>query len=285
MYNCNPISFCSSDGYIYNGLLFKADHSTITVIHVHGSCGNARSFHSILDLARIYQQNGISLLTFDLKGHDCIAEGNWNTGKFEYVGGSIIDFNECVNDIKSAISFCSDFSEIIILQGHSMGCERVLSYQIETKDFHNTILISPCNAHELQTRFIYPETVEDQIKRITYLDKNILLENEYGINNHSESYTIPIYKDAYLSIATGHAFRLFDINNPEYFFIPQSCFCCIGCEDALQTSSPEEMFNILKPRFNCFSASVFKCNHEFDNKGLELGEQIINWIEKTLLNG
>lgn len=280
MYNCKPISFNSNDGYIYNGLFFESEHSETTVIHVHGSCGNARSFHSILDLAQIYQQNGINLLTFDLKGHDCIAEGNWNTGKFEYIGGSIVDFNECVNDIKSAISFCNNFSKKIILQGHSMGCERVLTYQIETKDFYNTILISPCNAYELQSRFIYPESVLEQTDRIKKLNKNILLENEYGIKNKNENYIIPIYKNAYLSIANGHAFSLFNIKDPEKFFIPKSCFCCIGNNDNLQTSAPEEMFKIISSNFNCFTASVFDCNHEFDNCGIELGNQIINWIVK-----
>lgn len=279
MNNCKPISFSSNDGYIYNGLLFEAEQSKTTVIHVHGSCGNARSFHSINDLAQTYQHNGINLLAFDLKGHDCIAEGNWNTGKFEYIGGSIVNFNECINDIRSAISFCNNFSERIILQGHSMGCERVLTYQIETKNFYDTILISPCNAYELQSRFIYPESVLEQINRIKRMDKNILLENEYGIKNKNENYLIPIYKDAYLSIANGHAFKLFNVNNPEQFFIPKNCLCCIGCKDNLQTNSPEEMFNLIRSNFISFTSSIFNCNHEFNNCGLELGEKIVSWIK------
>lgn len=280
MYNCKPISFNSNDGYIYNGLLFEAEHSKTTVIHVHGSCGNARSFHSILNLAQIYQHNGINLLTFDLKGHDCIAEGNWNTGKFEYIGGSIVNFNECINDIRSAISFCNNFSERIILQGHSMGCERVLTYQIETEDFYDTILISPCNAYELQSRFIYPEIVSEQIDRIKKIEKNFLLENEYGIKNKNESYTIPIYKDAFLSIARGYAFSLFNTKNPKQFYIPKRCLCCIGSEDSLQTSTPKEIFRTISSNFNSFTSSIFDCNHEFDNCGFDLGYQIVNWLNK-----
>lgn len=278
MPNCQPVSFYAEDGYIYNGLLFEAKNSELTIIHVHGSCGNARSFHSILDLAHIYQMNGINLLTFDLKGHDCIAEGNWNNGKFSYVGGSLVNFNECINDIKSAISFCKSFSKQIILQGHSMGCERILTYQIETKDYYDTILISPCNAHELQSRFIYPEKLQAQINRINRLDKNVFLEDEYGIRNLNENYTIPIYKDTYLSIVSGHAFRLFNIDSPEHFFIPTNCFCCIGSKDSLQTSHPNEIFNIVKSNFTSFQSVIFNCNHEFDNSGLKLGIKIVEWI-------
>lgn len=274
---CRPVTFCGDDTYIYTGLLFEAQNSKTTVIHVHGSCGNFLSFTALQDVADEYILKGLNLLTFNLKGHDCIAEGNWANGRYEYVGGSVVDFNEAINDIKSAIKFAKSFSTRIILQGHSMGCERVLSYQIETNDYYDTILISPCDAYALQQRFIEPNTVESQISELSAVKSNDFLTAAYGINNNGEHYTIPIYRNALLSIMKGHAFHLFRVRDPESFYLPIRCCCCIGEFDKLQTESPTTMFKLIEKNFMQFTSIQMATDHEFASIGNIIGSKIALW--------
>lgn len=274
---CRTVTFCGDDSYIYTGLLFEAQNSKTTVIHVHGSCGNFLSFTALQDIANEYILKGLNLLTFNLKGHDCIAEGNWANGRYEYVGGSIVDFNEAINDIKSAIKFAKSFSDRIILQGHSMGCERVLSYQIKTNDYYDTVLISPCNAYDLQQKFIEPNTVENQIIELSAVKTNEFLTTAYGIKNKGEYYTIPIYRDALLSIMKGYAFRIFRVGAPESFYLPIRCCCCIGEFDKLQTESPSIMFKLIEKNFMQFTSIQMATDHEFTNFGNAIGSKIASW--------
>ena len=80
---CEVVKFTADDGYIYTGLLYRAEPIVRkTIIHIHGMCGNMLSFASLETLAGAYIENGYNLLTFDLKAHDCIAEGNWTDNMY-----------------------------------------------------------------------------------------------------------------------------------------------------------------------------------------------------------
>ncbi len=276
---CEPIFFSGKDGYLYSGLLFRAQKNKGTIIHIHGSCGNFLSFTALLDETSHLVESGYNLFSFNLKAHDCITEGNWINGKYEYVGGSITDFNNCIEDIQSAIDFCKGFSDKIILQGHSMGCERVLTYQIESNEYYDTILISPCDAYALQHKYVYPETIEEQIKRLSSEANNRLLLKEYGIDNNGEKYSIPIYLQSFLSILNSNALKLFRVDKPTQFFLPTRCLCFIGTRDRLQTNKAETMFSLISENFKSFSSCAFDTDHEFNNYGKNLGQKIVNWIE------
>lgn len=278
---CQIVRFEADDGYIYDGLLFTAVEAKKTVIHVHGACGDFISFHSITDLAWHYQNNNINLLTFNLKGHDCIAEGRWKNGQPGYVGGSICEFNQCIQDIECAIRFCKGFSEKIVLQGHSMGCERILTYQLVTRTYYETILISPCDAYNLQELYLQ-RSVEEQIDELKNSNSEFqLLMNAYGIRNGGEEYYIPITKSALLSIIDGLAFRVFRLKDPMEFYLPVRCMCCIGELDRLQTVPANIMFKHLEDKFASFSKTLLKADHEFVPEGDKLGALLAKWITET----
>ena len=185
---CEVVGFKATDGYIYKGLLYRAKKSNKTIIHIHGACGNMLSFSSLINLAEGYLKCGYNMLTFDLRAHDCIAEGCWYEDKspdpfFYYVGGSLETFESCIIDIESAINFVKPFSDEIILQGHSMGCERILTFQITQSTNYDTILISPCDGHQLQVEYIYPKTIEAEIEELNaYNDDELLPVNSFIIN-------------------------------------------------------------------------------------------------------
>jgi hypothetical protein len=282
---CEVVKFNASDSYIYTGLLYRAEKSRTTIIHIHGMCGNMLSFSPLIYLAGAYTKNGYNFLTFDLKAHDCIAEGNWadkeiNNEYFYYVGGSIEPFERCIVDIESSINFAKTFSDKIILHGHSMGCERIITFQLVTKSFYDTILLSPCDAYKLQMDYIYPKTIEDQIEELkNYDDFSLLPPHFFGINNEGyERYTIPIYKKALYSILTGYALKVFRVDKNFNYYLPISCICLIGNKDLLQTYEPQNAFSKLKDKFAYFEGHTLNGDHELKPAEEDMVEKTINWL-------
>ena len=81
-----------------------------------------------ISIKRILKNHGANLCgrcnqipSFNLTGHDCLAEQYQNLWDFEHVDGAVTRFEECVANNRSAIDFTKPFSEGIVLQGHSMG--------------------------------------------------------------------------------------------------------------------------------------------------------------------
>jgi len=286
---CEVVKFSASDSYIYTGLLYRAEKSRTTIIHIHGMCGNMLSFSSLIYLAAAYTKNGYNLLTFDLKAHDCIAEGNWsnkelNDEYFYYVGGSIEPFERCVIDIESAINFVKSFSDKIILQGHSMGCERIITFQLLTNLYYDTILLSPCDAYKLQMDYIAPKTIDDQIEELKNYDDSCLLPDHFfGINESNERYTIPIYKKALYSILTGYALKVFRVDKDLDFFLPISCICLIGNKDLMQTYAPQLFFSKLRNKISRFESFIINGDHELKPAQLDMVDKIMNWLNN--ING
>jgi hypothetical protein len=253
-------------------------------------CGNMLSFSSLIPLAKAYTQNGYNLLTFDLKAHDCIAEGNWtikefNDNFFFYVGGSIEPFEGCIIDIESAINYAKGFSDEIILQGHSMGCERIITFQLVTKSYYDTILLSPCDAYQLQMNYIYPQTIEEQIEELkNYNDANLLPPHFFGINADNERYTIPIYKRALHSILTGYALKVFRLDKELEYHLPVSCICLIGTRDPLQTYVPQTAFTSLQKKFSSFEGHTLDGDHELKPVEVDMVDKVIGWLARKTKN-
>lgn len=286
---CEVVKFTSPDGYVYTGLLYRSLQDTDkTIIHVHGMCGNMLSFSTLVDLADAYQKNGYNLLTFDLKAHDCIAEGVFldeydPKDEFYYVGGSIEPFEQRYKDIQSAIDFAHTFSKEIILQGHSMGCESIIAYQISSGNTYNTMLFSPCDAYKLQTNYIAPKTIDDLLGELEDYPNNVLLPNYfYGINTPTNTnigkYTIPIYKKAMSSILSGLALKIFRQDNNLHYFLPINCLCVIGRNDPMQTYSAEHAFDLMSPKFNTYKGVLLDGDHELKPTQDELASHVLSWL-------
>src|SRR2546426_6395954 len=135
------VTFKSSAGLHLDGILYRREENVTTIIHVHGSYGNFYQNHFIRLMAESYLASQINLLSFNLAGHDGFGEGYRNMEDFEYVGGAVNDFGECVSDIAGAVAFVNGFSDRIILQGHSLGCDRILHYLVVRKSSLDFVLL------------------------------------------------------------------------------------------------------------------------------------------------
>ena len=162
---CCLVRFDAADGLRIDGLLSRAGQSRTTIVHVHGKCGNFYQNEFISHMLRLYPARDVNFLSFNHRGHDCLAEGYWN-GRVGYVGGSIEEFTESNLDIRAAVEYASRFSDRVILQGHSNGCEKVLFYCASSEVTHEVVLLSPSDSYQLHAWYIAPETGEAQGERI-----------------------------------------------------------------------------------------------------------------------
>lgn len=275
------ISFRSSKSLKLSGMLADAG-AKMTVIHVHGACGNYFSAGYIDALATACLRARINFLTINTSGHDCIAEG-YRGDSYEYVGGSISNFSECVDDITGAIDVARGFSDDIVLAGHSLGCDRIVHYARETRKGHPLVLISPCDSYRLHEIFLGGMSVEDHIRRLRQMaprDKFELLPmKQYGIHNKSERYFIPVTRDTLLSIIDGPPFSQFRLDKPGSFKLQNSCLVCIGERDNLQTASAQEMFAYMSGHFgNCSNYLSPDGDHEFAGVEAQMSAAVVRWI-------
>ena len=98
----------SIDGIEMPGIIYEPETRTNTiVIEVHGLCGSFYENRFIDILAKTYTKKGISLLTFNNRGTNFVAEllqGN----EFKVIGGCHERFKDCLLDIEGAINFVKE---------------------------------------------------------------------------------------------------------------------------------------------------------------------------------
>lgn len=277
------ISFPNRDGLKLDGILYSPGSPETIIVHVHGSLGNFYQNYFIRVMARAYLEAGLGLLSFNLSGHDGIAEG-YRDGAFEYIGGSLMEFGDCLADIHGAIGFASEYGQRVILQGHSLGCDRVLHYMLTSGSIHDFVLLSPCDSYRLQCNRIHPQTVEEQIQRLkndTELGWGDLVgAAEYGVSQQGDEYAIPITKRALLSVLESSAYRLIRLDLGMRFRIASRCFIYVGGQDPLQTWECGRMFGHFEDRtLGVKRLFVARGDHDLSPCEAEVSEAIVAWIE------
>ena len=128
------IEIITKDKVSLMGMLFTPlDKSQKTVIHIHGLADNFYQRRFVRELAKMYASIGYNFLSFNTRGHDyatiiikedkSVRGGTYN----ELLSDSLID-------IEAVVGFVKDIgTEEIILEGHSLGCSKLINYYNENK--------------------------------------------------------------------------------------------------------------------------------------------------------
>ena len=295
--NANLVKFKNLDGLNLDGIYFHSHHNSSAIIHVHGSFGNFYSNPFISIMGDIYCSAGYNLLSFNLTQHDGIAEAVREVRgveKWEYIGYSVSDYNSCLADIAGAIRFLQSQGVFnIILQGHSMGCNRVLYYLIEKNIDFPIILLSPTNSLELQRRWIYPESIEDQLTRLRRQENNqksnmSILFGEHGVRTENECTDgyiddvpfIPISASALVSILENPSMdilKLIQCANS----VSNSAFIYFGGKDDYQTEKLDHfMYSFTRFFKSVDYLEIEDGNHSFSGYEETVATSIIKWLRK-----
>lgn len=284
------VTFYSRDRTRLDGILYCPSAPRAIVIHVPGSLGNFYHNHFLRWLAGAYRDAGIGMLSFNLQAHDGIAEGYDKDGNFRYVGGSVVPFETSIPDIQGALDFCQSIAPVAVLQGHSLGCDRITWAAMQTGFAGRLILLSPCDSLELQERWLSPraEKVSDQIVR---LEKNALRSpaiaqistTEYGVHQKGEDYINPVSIPTLLSIMKGPAFSLFCKNVAPPASISNDSIAVIGGSDPLQTWDYDEMMPLVRRTLPNVRMLYYKTSdHEFAGCESDVALKLAGWVADGL---
>jgi alpha/beta superfamily hydrolase len=138
------IRFKASDQVELQGWLNNENGDT-AVLHIHGRSGNGYENYFLDNLRAMYAQHQISFLTIDTRGRGVISDFRQGNG-WKHAGSCFELFEESEADIQGAVNYLKALKKTtIILQGHSLGCTKIVNYLVK-KSNHNVkmaILIAP----------------------------------------------------------------------------------------------------------------------------------------------
>ena len=289
------VTFRTRDDFEIIGMRFTNPllSSDTIVIHIHGNFGNFYQNKFLWVMSNSYVHNGIDFLTINLSSHDGLAEGYYGR-ELKYVGGGVADYDSSQADIEASIQYAQEKGyKKIILQGHSLGCDKVIQYTFENKSDFPLILLSPVDSYKVQSEWIRPETVEEQIERLYSqlqntdegwgkADLDWLQSTEYGARGDTAEwiYQIPITRKALISILHGAAFKYLNLNNKMHYSIKNPSFAFVGKKDGLQMHDQKVWVDFLYKLFShiCISDDL-DADHDVIGVEKELTGRIIRWIK------
>lgn len=138
------IRFKATDDVELQGWLNNED-STIAALHIHGMSGNGYENYFLDNLREMYAKQNISFFTIDTRGRGIISDFRQDSG-WKHAGSCFEIFEESVHDIHGAIDYLKSIGKTkFVLQGHSLGCTKVVNYVIsqDITSITNVILLAP----------------------------------------------------------------------------------------------------------------------------------------------
>ena len=281
----------AADGHQLDGILYEADESIATVVHVHGSLGNFYQQPFIPVFAQVLTREGINLLSCNMRSHDGIAEGYDGEGEMKYVGGSLARFETCVEDIKGAVGWSRRLGRKVYLQGHSLGCDRVLHYLENTGEGLSPILLSPCDSYQLQRDWLGAEEFSQQQaalrerKEAQATDEgnawNLVPRDAYGLKGADGwTYDIPVTEDVLESILLGPVGRLLAIEKGGTEVSRAEALAYLGRRDPIRGASMEAMkahLEVLLPKVTLIEGQG---GHNMEECEEETAKRVAEWIKE-----
>jgi len=234
------MSVVNGVGLVLDGIVFRPPNPRLAIVHVHGSLGNFYQQPFIRVFAKRLGQHGVALLSFNLTAHDGVSEGYTPDQGMQYIGGSLSRFETCLDDLDALLCFASSICPKVVLQGHSLGCDRVLFYVQQRARRVPLILLSPCDSYRLQEIWLDGEKITEQAERLSseYDNDeqiNLVPAAEYGLAGPDDwTYSIPISRDVLLSIITGPPFQLLRVGGSAQTVSNAPAFVYMGTKDAIR---------------------------------------------------
>lgn len=287
------IEFLATDGIILDGLLYKSKERTNKVIlAVHGMSSNCMKKRDQV-ISKKANENNIDYFCFNNRGSELVKYTRRNIeGKKEkfIMGTSFEDVTEGYEDIVGAMIKLKELGyEEIYLQGHSLGCTKIVYSYNELKEEQDD-LINMVKGVILLSLVDIPQTLKFYLRENfnKYLEYAEEQEKQNKTNElmPKESFIHPISVKTFLRYARdnkeidfagyGRDTKLEKLNN-----IDVPLFMRWGNDNEMILQRAEELVdivnNILKNE-NKDIDYIDGANHGYENREEELAEQIIKFI-------
>ena len=138
------VRFNASDGVELQGWL-NNEASDVAVVHIHGMSGNGYENYFLDNLRAMYTNHDVSLFTIDSRGRGIVSDFRQGDG-WKHAGSCFEIFEESVHDIRGAIDYLKSLGKTrFILQGHSLGCTKVVNFVLneDVDGIEKVILLAP----------------------------------------------------------------------------------------------------------------------------------------------
>lgn len=142
--NLTFVRFKATDTVELQGWLSEVAGDT-AVLHMHGMSGNGYENYFLDNLREMYTKHSLTFFSIDNRGRGVMTDFRQGDGSKQ--SGSCFELiEESIHDIAGAIEYLKSLGKTkIILQGHSLGCIKVVNY-LTNKDqveISAAILIAP----------------------------------------------------------------------------------------------------------------------------------------------
>lgn len=138
------VRFKASDDVELQGWL-NNEASDIAVVHIHGMSGNGYENYFLDNLRAMYSKHDVSLFTIDSRGRGIVSDFRQGDG-WKHAGSCFEIFEESAYDIRGAIDYLKSLGKTqFILQGHSLGCTKVVNFVLneDVDGVEKVILLAP----------------------------------------------------------------------------------------------------------------------------------------------
>ena len=265
----------TSDNLPLYGLYNKIDKSKTLLINVHGTASNFYENYFITPLTENLEKFNISTLSTNNRGASVMQV-------YPHAGAAIEHFEDCVLDIDAWIDYViSQGHKTIILQGHSLGTEKVVYYMNKGKNANKinaVILLSPADSYGYTTELCLNkkqlnELLEEAKNLVNKGAKEVFLRKKWLCHGN----TLPKGADSFLNFFSqdSELSKTFPLrqgkNLKMYQNIEVPILIAIGDQEEYTVIPIKEALEVFKRENKLASCFQLKdCSHDFEGKEEEL---------------
>ena len=293
------IYFLATDGIKLDGLLYTSKNKTEDIIlSIHGMATNCMKKRETI-MAKFANENNIDYFCFNNRGSELVKYTRRYTERKrekELGGTSFEDVLEGYEDITGAIIKLKELGyKNIYLQGHSLGCTKIVYTYNELKDEQDD-MVNNIKGIILNSLIDIPRTLKIYLR--DNFDKYLEYAEEKEKNGQGnemmpqEAFIHPISVKTFLRYARdyqdinfanfGEDKELKKLNN-----IDVPLFMRWGNVNEMIIQMPEELVDLMNKCITNPNKDIYYidgANHSYERKEEELAKQVIAFVEKNRKN-
>ena len=274
----------TSDGLRLPMVHFESNKKDICVICIHGMCGTIIDNYFATVWGKLLAKNDIGFIYEHNRGHSIGNDIVMKDGSFKRCGCMYEIFEDCIYDIDLAIQTAKENGyKRIILLGHSLGCNKVIYYYYKKQP--NILGIILASAPDMIGSHLliepdYEELLKEAKENIEKNQPTKLLHKmiEDYMYMSSQTYYNWFHKNSNLN-------NLPIISNPKNWEQLETIDVPILTFSGSKDEDYYLHLDLLKEKAtNCknFEYQIIEnTRHTYQEKELETGNLILNWINKN----
>lgn len=276
------VQVTTKDDFLFYGMHLPARSKSV-LIAIHGTASNFYENDFMEEVTKAAHKNRISVLLTNNRG--CGVLQAWP----RLHGTSLEHFEDCVKDIDAWISFAlKQGYRKIILQGHSLGSEKVVYYMNKGR-YRNkvkaVILLAPSNSWGAEMEYLRKKNTERYFKEARELVEKGKGHRFLVSDWFSYSGVMPKSADSFLNFMEENselskALPFHEKKLPLVRKMRVPVLAVIGDQFEWTLIPIREALDLLRKECKAEIHQIKDCDHDFTGKERELAEIVGKFLEK-----